>query len=345
MPSGAPDAARRSSLNAAKLDALVAAHWGPGDRGRHAFGSGAALTGELDGEPVVWAFADDRAERALGPALLWAERQGAARLHLVLDDALVAGVLARQAELFGPPAPRVWHVVERDLVASAPAKAQVAATPPVPPDLVDLLHDAGLELVVEDGLVRGEFKGLEVARIAVGFTTSGEFLDTPLLEVGVGKADRELTGMLHGSLAPVDQLARVVEIVREHRRPGAEPHPLNQLVPERWLRSVLCREPQLVGLATLQPAQGPHPRTNLRDPGIAMALGSRADGEPVIVACAVGVALDLVPLAADARALVAPDAELLLAVPERDDLAGNRRLAGRLAVPATIVPIPGDWRR
>ena len=73
--------------------------------------------------------------------------------------------------------------------------------------------------------------------------------------------------------------------------------------------------------------------------------GSRADGEPVVVACAVGVALDLVPLAADARFLMAPDAELLLAVPERDDLAGNRRLAARLATPATIVPIAGDWRR
>ena len=169
MPSGAPDAARRSSLNAAKLDALVAAHWGAdGDRGRHAFGSGAALTGELDDEPVVLGPRRRTGRARPGPALLWAERQGAARLHLVLDDAGVAGVLARQAELFAPPAPGVWRVVERDLEAAAPAKATAAATPPVPPELVDLLHDAGLELVVEDGLVRGELNGLEVARIVGG---------------------------------------------------------------------------------------------------------------------------------------------------------------------------------
>jgi hypothetical protein len=63
------------------------------------------------------------------------------------------------------------------------------------------------------------------------------------------------------------------------------------------------------------------------------------------VAVAVGAHLDLVPLAADARAAVDPDARLLLAVPERDDLAGNRRLAARLRAPAEVVTVPGDWRR
>jgi hypothetical protein len=76
-----------------------------------------------------------------------------------------------------------------------------------------------------------------------------------------------------------------------------------------------------------------------------MARGESPEGEPVLVACAVGVALDLVPLAADARAVVAPEAALLLAVPERDDVAGNRRLAARLIDPAEVVPLPGDWRR
>jgi hypothetical protein len=345
MLAGAPDAARRSALNASKLDALVAARWGPGDRGRHAFGSGAALTGTLDGEPAVWALVDERPERSLGPALLWAERQGAAQLHLVIDDAGAAAVLARQAELFAPPVIGVWVVEARALVPARPGDGAAPAVPPVPPELVDLLHDAGLELVAEDGIVRGELNGLEVARIAVGRSTAGEPLDAPLLEVGVGKADRELTGMLHAGLAPVDQLHRVVEIVGARRRSGAEPHPLNQLVPERWLRAVLCREPALIGLATLHPAAGPRSRTNLRDRDIAVALGERAGGEPVVVACAVGVALDLVPTAADARAFVSPGADLLLAVPERDDVAGNRRLASRLAVPATVVPIPGDWRR
>jgi hypothetical protein len=345
VTSGPADATRRSALNAAKLDALVAARWGTGERGRHAFGGGAALTGTLDGEPTVWVLVDERPERSLGPALLWAERQGARRLQLVVDDARAAGVLARQAELFAPPRPGVWHVAGQELVAPEPAEAEVPPAAPVPPDLVDLLHDAGLELVVEDGIVRGELNGLEVARIAVGHSTAGEALDAPLLEVGVGRADRELTGMLHSGLAPVEQLDRVVDIVRGHRQAGAPPHPLNQLVPERWLRAVLCREPGLLGLASLHPAGGPHARTNLRDQDIALATGEDKDGEPVVVACAVGVALDLVPLGADARAAVAPGADLVLAVPERDDLAGNRRLAARLELPAAVAPVAGDWRR
>ena len=360
----APTDARRSTLNAAKLAALVDARWGPGDRARHAFGSGAALTGELDGTPTAWVLVDQSAERALGPALLWAERQGIAAVQLVVagdvqatgtassaaaataDDLVaIAGPLARQAGHFAAPAPGVWWVSGRELAPAGAAPVVTPAVAPVPPDLVDLLHDAGLEVVCEGGVVRGELNGLEVARIATGVSTAGVPLEAPLLEVGVGRADRELTGMLHGDLAPVDQLGRVIEIVREHRQAGAPPHPLNQLVPERWLRTVLSREPGLVGLANVRPAEGAHARPNLRVRDIAVARGEDADGEPVVVACAVGAHLDLVPLAADARAAVDPDARLLLAVPERDDLAGNRRLASRLRAPADVATVPGDWRR
>jgi hypothetical protein len=360
----APGDARRSALNAAKLAALVDARWGPDERVRHPFGSGAALTGEVDGTPTAWTLVDQRAERALGPALLWAERQGIANVHLVVagnaqpagtataptaptpDDLVaVAGPLARQAGLFAAPEPTVWWVSGTSLAPATPTPAALAPVAPVPPELVDLLHDAGLEVVVEDGTVRGELNGLEVARIATGVSTAGVPLEAPLLEVGVGRADRELTGMLHGNLAPVDQLDRVVEIVRQHRRAGAEPHPLNQLVPERWLRALLAREPGLAGLAVVRPAEGAHARKNLRERDIAVARGEDADGEPVVVACAVGAHLDLVPLAADARAAVDPGARLLLAVPERDDLAGNRRLACRLRAPADVVTVPGDWRR
>jgi hypothetical protein len=209
---------------------------------------------------------------------------------------------------------------------------------------VDLLIDAGLEVVAEGGLVRGEVNGLEIARIVHGATTAGVPIAEPQLEVGVGKADRELTAMVHGELAPVDQLARVVGIVREHRRPGAPRHPLNQLVPERWLRAVLCRDPGIVGVAALRPAPGVRARPNLTERDIAIAAGTAADGAPVVVACSVGIALDLVPTAADACEAIDPAARLLLALPERDDHPGTRRLAARLRTPAEVVPVPGDWR-
>jgi hypothetical protein len=193
--------------------------------------------------------------------------------------------------------------------------------------------------------VRGEVEGLEVARIVEGESTSGVPLDEALLEVGVGAADRELTTLVHVGLAPAEQLTRVVEIVREHRQAGAAPHPLNKLVPERWLRAVLCREPAAIGLRDLRPTEPAVPRANLLDQGLAVAVGKKADdGGPVVVACSVGIDLELVPAAADSREVLDPDAELWLVLPERDDHVVTRRLAGWLHDPAHVVLVPDDWQ-
>jgi hypothetical protein len=303
-------------------------------------GAGAALVSG-DGSNA-WVLGGGPADRSLGPALVWADRQGVDDLQVLVEAD--AGVVARQAGLF-EPSPTVWAVEGTALVPAAPVPTGPRRAAPVAPtELVDLLIDAGVEVVVEDGVLRGEVNGLEVARVVAGETTAGVPLDAPLLEVGVGKADRELTAMVHGEMAPVDQLERVVEIVRRHRHPDAPRHPLNQLVPDRWLRAVLCRAPGLVGLASLRPAEGPRPRRDLTEREAAVAVGADDGGNPVVVACMVGVAADLVPEAADARAALDPDARLLLAVRERDDHPSTRRLAAKLRAPADVVPIAGDWR-
>ncbi len=295
---------RRAALRGAKLAALVAGHWGPADRTNHPLGTAVALAGPGS---AAWVLADDVPERTLGPALVWADREHVEELHIVVEGpADAAATVARQAGLFAPPAPQVWIVAGTTLVPAAAAPPVRQPDAPAPPELVDLLMDAGVEIVAEGGLVRGEVNGLEVARIVHGTTTSGVPIAEPQLEVGVGKADRELTAMVHGGLAPVDQLSRVVDIVREHRRPGVPRHPLNQLVPERWLRAVLCRNPGIVGLASLRPAPGVRARANLTERDIAIAAGAAADGAPVVVACSVGIALDLVPTAADAREAIDP---------------------------------------
>ena len=86
---------------------------------------------------------------------------------------------------------------------------------------------------------------------------------------------------------------------------------------------------------------------------MALAVGEDHAGDAVVVACSVGIALDLVPTAADGRLAIdatggahadTPPSQLILAVPERDDHPGTRRLAARLRAPATVVPVPGDWR-
>jgi hypothetical protein len=163
--------------------------------------------------------------------------------------------------------------------------------------------------------------------------------------VGVGHADREMTAVVHAGLPPGAQLARVSEIVRLHRRAGAERHPLNQLAPERWLRARLMAEPDRIGLTRLRPLDPAVPRPNLRDRAVAMAEGETAAGERAVVACSIGVDLDLVPSAADARLSVDPAARLLLVVPERDAHPITRALAARLRHPAEVVTITDDWRR
>jgi hypothetical protein len=351
---------RRATLATAKLDALVRSRWGEGPRSPEGFALGAALVGPSGGAEsgsagsagpregggtTAWLYIVDVAHRALGAALVWAERREVDELHVLADDE--AGVLARRAQWFAAPRPTVWQVDGTSLTAAEPAPPPPPphlVAPETVPELVDALTDAGVEVVTEAGMVRGEVHGLEVARIVHGETTAGVPIDAPLLEVGVGAADRELTATVHGGMSPIEQLGRAVDIVRRYRRPDAPRHPLNQLVPERWLRAVLVRDPSLVGLGSLAPAEGARPRPNLSDVDVAIAKGATPEGTPVVVACSVGIDVELVPAAADARALLDPDAELWLVVPERDDHPITRGLAARLAAPARVLTVPDAWR-
>jgi hypothetical protein len=304
-----------------KLAALVRAHFGVDTTVPAPFPGGAARSAGAQG----WLLIESDAARALGKAMAWGRQHGLHELHLFVEDA--AGVLARRAALFSNP-PTVWWLRGADLHATDPEPFASAVPTHDTPELRLLLENAGLEVVTEHDRVAGELRGLEVARVTHG-----------RLEVGVGEADRELTAMLHGDLAPADALERVVAIVQEHRRPDAPPHPLNQLVPERWLRWTLRNDPGRIGLDHLEPAPSPRPRVGLRERDIACAIAADA-----VVVCSVGVDLDLVPAAAEARLALAPDSRLLLAVPERDDHPATRALAKRLQQPAEVVAVSGDWR-
>jgi hypothetical protein len=123
------------------------------------------------------------------------------------------------------------------------------------------------------------------------------------------------------------------------RRVDAPPHPANQLEPERWLRAVVVQRPSVLGLGDLVPAEAPVARHNLRERGVAPALG---DG--VVVVFSVGIDPDLVAQAADSRLHLAPDADLVIAVPEGDDHPLLHRLAALLVRPARVITVPADWR-
>jgi hypothetical protein len=323
-----PDPQRRSALLGVKLGALVRDATGGGDVVLGTFAGGAALTTGRD----AWILADDRPERSLGLALAWARQQGADAVNVIVDDPAAAGTLARRATYFRTP-PRVWIAEGRSLVAASPAPLE----PALPAEdalvaLAPLMETAGAVPVTEHGVLAGEVAGLEVCRAVLDPLTGAA-----RLEVGVGAHDREAFQLIHGDVPPVEALAGVVALVARHRRPGAPPHPLNRLNAERFLRWRLLEQPGLVGALVLEAAAPPVPRTNLKEPVPCVAAGLDGDGEPVVVVCSVGIDLDLVPFAADARA--AAGARLLLAVPERDDHPITRALALELVEPARVRPV------
>lgn len=288
----------------------------------------------------AWVLLDERPERGLGPALAWARQKGASVVHVVADSG--TGVLARRAAAFAEP-PLVWQADGRSL---HPAHADPFPAPgTVDPELLELgplIELAGADPIVEHGVLVGEVAGLEVCR-----AVRDEHLGVVRLEVGVGAHDREAFQLMHGDVPTEQSLARVVAVVAEHRRPSSPPHPLNRLGAERALRARLVDEPALVGARQLAVASPPVPRTNLKDPVPCVAAGEGPSGAPVVVVCSVGIDLDVVPFAADARGALAaqpgssigPDADLVIAVPERDVHPVTRALAEMLRHPARIVGI------
>lgn len=317
------DPERRGELQAAKLRALVG-------------GAGEATTfpggaGRVDGT-TGWVLAASDPARALGPALVWAHRHGVADLHVLVDgdDADTAGALARRAAEFADP-PTVERIDGRTRHRAEPSPPPHldAPAPAAAAEFVRALRAAGADPVVERGVVVGEINGLEIARVITDD-------DGAYLEVGVGKHDRHAQALVHGGRPTAEALAAAVEFVARHRRIDAEPHPLNRLARERWLRALVVARPQLVGATSLRPVSSPVARDDLRVAAPAPAFGAGADGRPVVVVCSTGIDLDLVPAAADARRSLDPDARLVLVVPPRDDHPITRRLAAALRRPAEI---------
>ena len=200
-----------------------------------------------------------------------------------------------------------------------------------------MLLAAGIDVTIEHGEIRGELRGLEIARVV-------ESEDGTRLEVGVGRHDREAFTMVHGDLPTAQALDSVIASVDAVRRADAEAHPLRRLAPEGWLRWRVLQDPDLIGARDLAPVEPPVARDSVKDVGASIAVGTDQGGRSMVVACSVGIDLDVVPTAADARALHDPDARVVIVVPERDDHPATRRLAARLLDPAEVIGVVGDWR-
>ncbi|HAX04147.1 MAG TPA: hypothetical protein DCX77_00585 [Acidimicrobiaceae bacterium] len=285
-----------------------------------------------DGSVAV--LAEERHHRALGGALASSARSSGNEVHLFTTDA--GDVLARRASLFSGPI-TVWEIEKDRTIKATPAQPLAETKALGAPELIATLEESGLEVVSEHGVIVGEVEGLEVARIISG--DNGDRID-----VGVGAHDREAFGLLHGDLPTALAIEQVANVVRSHRVPGAEPHPLNRLGAERWLRAHLISHPEKVGMKVLKAAAPPVERTNLKEAVPAVAKGVSLDGRDTVVVSAVGIDLDLVPFAADARLLHNPEAELKITVPQRDGHQILEDLVDRLVDPAEIIRIEDGWR-
>lgn len=315
------DASRRAQLNAAKLKVLATSAGADGLTPL-GFPGGAAASG--DG--VLWVLGDGLGPSVLGPALSVALKAGTFdRLVVITDDPADAAVIARRATYFANPS-------TIDVASVTDTSLTFCASHPTPQarfdaQKLDFAVPDGVDVVIEHGVTSFEVRGLEIGRMEDGF-----------LAVGVGKHDREGHRMANPDQDPLAALAGVAVRVRKERTWDAPGGAMTSISRERWLRSIVVGNPDLVGLPTLTPVEPPTPRADLRDVSIAPAVG---DG--VVVAFSVGVDPDLVPSAADVRATHAPDAELVLVVPAADALPNTHRVGAALNQPARVVSIPDNW--
>lgn len=324
---------RRSALISAALGALAREDGADPEAAAVSIPGGAVLVSR----DRMWAWLEERPEHALGAVVALAARAGSAGVTVVIPDTVAASapVVARRAAQWTLPievvslsgrerSPVTGIIAEPETALSAGAEIHLPA-----------IVAAGADPVVEHGVLTGEVAGLEVCRVVVDGTAR--------LEVGVGVHDREAFGMLHGDTPTIDSLARIVEVVRHHRRDGADPHPLNRLAPERRLRHRLMTESSPSITADSRAVSGVLARSSINDPAPAHLLGT-VDGVVSLVACTTGVDLGAPIEAVDTFHWYAGQAErLVLVVPERNRLPVLDAVAALRPVPIEIRTV-GDGR-
>lgn len=324
----AMDPELKARLYGIKLVALVREHFGeiePTDQ--IGLSVGAAMTAN----DASWVLIEEKPARGLGVALAWASRHGVRELHVLASDHTTT--LARRASGFGISI-TVWQVdgITMTKVQSESAPREIDVTPGHDV-FIQTITDSGADVIIEHGVITGEVRGLEVCRVVTDAYTG-----VHRLEVGVGAHDREAFGMMHGDTPTSQSLQRIVDVVRKHRTPGADPHPLNRLGAERALRTLVIEQPELIGATSLRAVASASPRPNLKDPIPCVALGENVAGQPVVAVFSTGIDLDVIPFAVDARLYHAePDTELVVVVPQRDVSPVTTRLVDMMTYPARVV--------
>jgi len=284
---------------------------------------------------IAWVLLTSRHEFGLGPAMIWALRNGATSLNIFTEHN--SGDLARRASFFNFDID--VYKIASDLTIT-PALSLPGALPIKEISAADesfayFIRSSGAEVTREHGVLAGEVCGLEVCRVVHDDTDTA--VAESRLEIGVGTHDRETFQLLHGRTATIESLRNVVEEVASKRIAGANPHPLNQLGRERLLRHLACVSPHSVDAISLQSVAPPMPRANLKDQVPCCALGISRSGKSLVAIFSIGIDPDVISFGADARQAIDAQAELIFVSPQRDIVPAIAQLAELLFIPARFV--------
>jgi hypothetical protein len=283
----------------------------------------------------AWVILTSRHEFGLGPAMIWALRNGATSLNIFTEHN--AGDLARRADFFNFKID--IYEIASDLAVSPvlalPSAVLMKEISAADESFADFIRSSGAEITREHGVLAGEVCGLEVCRV-VHETSDSQVVESRL-EIGVGTHDRETFQLLHGRTATIESLRKVVDEVASKRIVGANPHPLNQLGRERLLRHLICASPHLVDADSLQTVAPPMPRANLKDQVPCCAVGISRNGQSLVAIFSIGIDPDVISFGADARQAIDAKAELIFVSPQRDIVPAIAQLAELLFIPARFV--------
>ena len=279
-----------------------------------------------------WVFAgDENPQSVLGKGIFLLARNPELELYVVFEDIETAGIAARQAiGLKGET--KIMHFHEGELTQVSPAPfPDTPITPVLSEDFEAMCRKAGVSIVCENGIWRGEILGLEVVRVDEGD-----------IQVGVGRFDREAGELLNKGKSRVEQLIDAANQVRTQRTAAAGAHPLATLSRERWLRHKLLSEPEIIGLSEMTPLDPVHQSKNLKDFFPAAAIGIDKDHKQVLCVCSVGIDIGLIPLTAELAALHKPG-RIVIALPPQDMLPLIIEASHLLNTPSTLIGVDGEW--
>ncbi len=292
------------------------------------------MVGLHDGRGRGFALLLAAGSKAFGSVMVWAARFEIFDLTLMVDPDAGPGDHARRATALSV-SPLVMAVDGTGLIGvdPAPSRAIVGEAPRGVDAGSEILRAAGLDVVIDDGEVIGEYLGLEVARVLPS-DDGGD------VQVGVGAVDREANRVLYGDATPADVLSRVVSEVAVHRRPGVEFHPLGRMARERWLMCSLVDDPMCLGLGPLARLPATEPRRGLRSDVSVGALAQTPDG-PVLVVTTAGGDVGLIGAAADLVDREKPVAMVAVSIPSA--LKPIRRVLDLFDVPVDYPDVKAPW--